>query len=261
MRTPFPLEYAPRGLVGLLVPPANTTVEAEASLLLPPGIGWVAARLVGDAKGTVPERMRQYLEALDATLAQVNNAPVCAYALAVTGASYYCGAATEDAMVARLEERLGVPFITAARAVRDALLALGARRLGLVSPYPDDVTEASVAYWESRGFTVVRVARVPLPEDAFHPIYALGSREATLALEGLDATGVDAVVLLGTGMPTLASIARHPSHGGVPVISSMLALGWRVAEALLRPEAPSAATLRACIEGEGWKAHLGTRLA
>ncbi len=261
MKQPFPLEYARAGLVGLLVPPANTTVEAEASLLLPPGVGWVAARLVGQAEASVATRMRQYLEALDATLAQVNNAPVTAYALAVTGASYYCGAAAEDVLVAQLEQRLDVPFITAARAVRDALVALGARRLGLVSPYPDDVTEASVAYWQSRGFEVVRLARVPLPADAFHPIYALGSPEATLALEALDPSGVDAVVLLGTGMPTLGSIAQYPAHGGVPVISSMLALAWRVAEAVLRPAAPSAATLRACIAGEGWKARLGTRLA
>ena len=261
MRQPFPLEYAPRGLVGLLVPPANTTVEAEASLLLPPGLGWVAARLVGQAEASVATRMRQYLEALDATLAQVNNAPVTAYALAVTGASYYCGAGSEDALVARLEARFGVPFVTAARAVRDALHALGAQRLGLVSPYPDDVTEASIAYWQTRGFTVARVARVPLPADAFHPIYALGSREAALALAGLDASGLDAVVLLGTGMPTLGCIARHPAHGGVPVISSMLALGWRVAEALLRPEAPSPAVLRGLIAGAGWKERLGTRLA
>jgi hypothetical protein len=47
MKQPFPLEYAKHGLVGLLVPPANTTVEAEAALLLPPGIGWITARLVG----------------------------------------------------------------------------------------------------------------------------------------------------------------------------------------------------------------------
>jgi maleate isomerase len=172
----------------------------------------------------VAQRMRQYLEALDGTLAQVNNAPVTAYALAVTGASYYCGAAQEDALVARLEARLGVPFITAARAVCDALAALGARRIGLVSPYPDDVTAASVDYWRSRRFTVARVVCVPPPADAFHPIYVLGSREAEPALRGLDPNGLDAAVLLGTGMPTLPAIAAQPALGEAPVISSMLAL-------------------------------------
>src|SRR5262245_30062211 len=42
------LEYAPRGLVGVLTPQANTTVEPELNLLWPPGVAMINARLVSD---------------------------------------------------------------------------------------------------------------------------------------------------------------------------------------------------------------------
>ena len=40
------LEYAPKGLVGVLTPQANTTVEAEFSILKPPSIGLITSRLM-----------------------------------------------------------------------------------------------------------------------------------------------------------------------------------------------------------------------
>jgi maleate cis-trans isomerase len=258
------LEYAPRGLVGLLVPQANTTVEAEFGILMPPGIAAIAARLTSPHAG-IADRMRDYIASLDATIAQFADAPLGALALAVTGASYYTGAAEEDEAVARLEDRLGVPVVTAARAVRDSLLALGARRIGLVSPYPPDVTAASAAYWTARGFAVARIAETTPPAGAFHPIYALGSDAAVAALDSLDAAGLDAVVMLGTGMPTLRAILARPALGAAPVTSSMLSLAWRVAEALARGRTagappPPAESLRPWIAGEGWRARLAARL-
>jgi maleate isomerase len=107
------LEYAPRGLVGLLVPQANTTVEAEFGILMPPGVTFISARLTSPQAG-IADRMRDYIASLDTTIAQFANAPLGALALAVTGASYYTGATEEDTAVARLEDRLGVPVVTAA---------------------------------------------------------------------------------------------------------------------------------------------------
>ncbi len=46
--TDMSLEYAPRGLVGMLTPQANTTVEPEFNLLWPPGVAMINARLMSD---------------------------------------------------------------------------------------------------------------------------------------------------------------------------------------------------------------------
>jgi len=42
------LEYAPRGLVGMLTPQANTTAEPEFNILWPRGISMINGRLMSD---------------------------------------------------------------------------------------------------------------------------------------------------------------------------------------------------------------------
>jgi maleate cis-trans isomerase len=248
------LAYAPRGLVGVLTPQANTTVEPEMALLLPRGFAMLNARLTSPA-ATIEARLLDYLRDLEASLAQFANAPVSAFAFACTGASYLAGPAEEDALVARIEAARGVPMVTAARAVCDAFAVLGARRIGLVSPYPPALTQAAIGYWQARGFEVARVAGAEQPAGAFHPIYAMSSATAQGALEALAPDGIDAVVMLGTGMPTLTPIAAHPRVGRAPVLSCMLALAWRSALAA-EGSTPDPAGLLAWISGGAWRARL-----
>jgi maleate cis-trans isomerase len=253
------VEYAPRGLLGVLTPQANTTVEPELAALLPPGIAMLNARMTS-AKPTIVARLLDYLASLEACSAQFANAPIGAIAFACTGASYYAGVAEEEAAVQRISAARGVPFVTAGHAVRDAFHALGARRIGLVSPYPRDLTDAAAAYWQALGFEVVRVSGSELKEGVFHPIYAMSGEGAHQALMALDPRGLDGIAMLGTGMPTLAPILRTPFHGGVPVLSCMLALAWRSVTAL-DGATPERETLLAWVRAEGWGARHRARLA
>jgi maleate cis-trans isomerase len=248
------LTCAPRGLIGVLAPQANTTVEPELALLLPRGFAMLNARLTS-AQQTIEARLLDHLRDLEPSLAQFANAPLAAFAFACAGASYLAGPEQEDALVARIEAVRGVPMVTAARAVCDAFAVLGARRIGLVSPYPPALTEAAARSWRARGFEVVRIAGAEQPEGAFHPIYAMTATTAQGALETLQPAGLDAVVMLGTGMPTLAPIASHPRRGEAPVLSCLLALGWRSVLAA-EGRAPDREGLLGWIAGGAWRARL-----
>ena len=250
------LAYARAGLLGVLTPQANTTVEPEFSILLPPATAMLTARLTS-ARPVLNDRLVDYVAGLDGTCAQFANAPLGAIAFACTGSSYLVGPAAEDAAVARLSAR--APFITAGRAVCDAFRALGARRIGLVSPYPPDLTEASAAYWTARGFDVVRIIAMATPGAAFHPIYALAEDDAGAALAAMRGAGAEAIILLDTGMPSLGAILAQPEVGGAPVISCNLALIWQ-AIAALRGEAADGVSLRRWISGADWRARYRERL-
>ena len=251
------LEYAPRGLIGALTPQANTTVEPEFSVLWPPGYAMINARLISP-QSTIMARLRDYWVTTEASLDQFANAPLSAVAYACTGASYLAGKDEEDALVARIEDTRGTPFVTSARAVTDALRAFGAARIGLVSPYPADLTEASIGYWKSRGFDVVETSSAFDAGSAFHPIYSLAAASASDALELLRDKPVDAIVMLGTGMPTLGSIAETAGWDGPPVMSCMLCLAWRTIEAI-EGRQPTAEGVRKWIEGSGWTQRLSAR--
>lgn len=253
------VEYAPRGLIGVLTPQANTTVEPELAILLPPGIAMLNARMTSD-KPTIIARLLDYLRDLPVSRAQFANAPLSAIAFACTGASYFAGVAEEDALVARMEDAAGIPVITAARAVRDAFVAVGATRIGLVSPYPDDLTEAAVTYWTARGFEVAAVSRGAMASGAFHPIYAMDAAGAAAALAAVPEGRVQAVAMLGTGMPTLAPILGQPFVGDAPVTSCMHALAWRSICAVDRA-APDAAGFLRWVRGDGWGARYAERMS
>jgi maleate isomerase len=138
------------------------------------------------------------------------------------------------------------------------LTVLKAKRIGLVSPYPDDLNKASVAYWQSHGFEVADVATVFNEGSAFHPIYSLGGSSAAAALQSLKDKPLDAIVMLGTGMPTLRPIAGAIGWNGPPAMSCNLCLAWRAVEAL-DGRAPSGTTLEPWLSGEGWTARLDER--
>ncbi len=112
-------------------------------------------------------------------------------------------------------------------AVLAGLRAVGARRIGLVTPYIEAVTAPMRAVLEREGFEVVRAVSFGEAEEAKVARIDPGSiREAAL---GAGRGGVDAVFLSCTNLRTLDIIDETEARLGVPVISSNQALGWHMA--------------------------------
>ena len=218
--------YARKGLIGVLTPQANTTVEPEYSILCPEGYAFINARMTSK-KDTIEERLIDYADSIEDHIAQFANAPIQAVALATTGASYLIGKSAEDALIERVMKSWGLPLVTTALAVCDALEVLNARRIALISPYPPALTDESVRYWQSRDLEVARVVSAFEDGEGFHPIYALAADAAGAGLPSVKNCGADAILMLGTGMPTLPAIATHAHWDGPPILSCMLALVWR----------------------------------
>jgi maleate cis-trans isomerase len=250
-----PLEYGRAGLVGVLTPQANATVEPELSVLLGPDVGVINGRMTCPAPD-LRARLVAYFERIDEAIATFADAPMDAIGVACTGASY-------------LVERVPAPFqrpwdgprpvVAAVDAIDRALKGIGARRLAMLSPYPKWLTDACLAHWAKLGYDIV-LLREPAPiEKGYHPIYAQRSRQATAVLDDVATLDVDAVVISGTGLPTLAAMSRLNGAGGPPVLSSNLCLAWALEEILAGRGAAPRPVSAWLAEGAGWRARLRQR--
>ncbi|MFY0691746.1 MAG: hypothetical protein JXR14_07465 [Paracoccaceae bacterium] len=251
-------QYAPLGLLGVLTPQANTTAEPELSILCPPGVSLLTARLTSE-KASMDDRLVDYVLSMERTLDRFANAPLGAVIFACTGAAYLVDPDEENRTLAEIEARRGYPLITAANAVADALAALGATRVGIISPYGDPLHAHALAYWEKRHLEIAEVYRITSDDAAFHPIYALSDQASSVGLEALAGRQIEAVAMLGTGLPTLPTLLKA---GGapLPVISPNLCLMWRALLAL-RGEAPSRENLMPWITGAHWSERFHARTA
>jgi len=237
---------------GLLVPQANTTVEPEMRLLLAGTLLSARLRSRSDDSRT---RGLEYLDRLEEFLLDFDTAPLTAVGYAYTASSYFSGPAREDETFDRLSAKRGHPVLAAARSVRAALAALGARRIALVSPYPAWLHEAAGRYWREAGFEPRHSNSLAPDMGDTRAIYSLPPASAD-ALAGL-AREVDAIVISGTGLPSLPTIAAGDGLG-VPIVSSNLCLAWAMSgggsaalRELLAPTAAWRTRLAAALEDAG----------
>jgi maleate cis-trans isomerase len=229
-----------RGVVALLTPAENPTAEPELSVLLPPDVNLLTARM--HVPGVeMADRLRGYETRMTEWLTPFGDAPLDAVAFACTGSTYLLGPSRRRPET--LQRRAGpCPVVCAADALKDGLESLSARRITLVSPYPAELTEPAAAHWRAAGYEITAVVQSPLAQGASHPIYGQNAASLLAGLrQALDAGPVDAVVAMGTGAPSLAALAVASAETSVPILSSNLATAWSVARNLGIETRPSIA--------------------
>jgi maleate isomerase len=231
MTTAFPA-YGSLGCVGVIVPPANVTVEPEMVDLVPRGLSVIGTRLPGRvSKETgigLRERFVEYNRVLATVADSFGGVPLSALGLACTGSCYLDGPGGDEKLCADLRAGGTRHVITAAHALKELIQALGKRRIGLVTPYPAWVTELAIAYWQASGFEVVQSRELP----GVVSIYEVSTDSVVATAENMMNTGADVILLSGTGVPTVPAIEILSRTAAVPAVSSNLALAWWMLRAL-----------------------------
>src|SRR5262249_57184563 len=89
--------------------------------------------------------------------------------------------------------------------------------------YPETISALGRAYWEAAGLEVVGYARLAGVEN----IYDESEERAYRLARQADVPDADAVLLSGTGLPTVGVLELLERDLGKPVISSNQASLWR----------------------------------
>ena len=212
---------------GMLIPSTNTTVEIEYTRLLPPNLQAHYARL-GKAENVVFSASRD--DDLSYQSKLLGNAKVEVIALTQTSASLHDGGYDAKAK-ARMSEGAGTTAITSAEAIGEAVRALGARRVALISPYSDAVMLRAKHYYESR-YGLEVLATAPFGATDSYAIGELEPENATDAFAQYDRSEIEVLVLPGGNFPTMEHIADWEQQAGKPVLTTNQVVIWAVMAAL-----------------------------
>lgn len=211
---------SPRRL-GLLLPSSNTVVEPEAARLIP-NDGSVTlhfSRFRMTVVSDSAESLGQFAPPAMLTAAELlADAKVELIAWAGTAASWL-GFARDEALVAEIERSCGIVATTSVLAINRRLSDLGARSIGLVTPYIAALESKIIANYAAAGIATRAAERLNLTENTDYATVE-PDRVAELCRRVANARP-DAIVIMCTnlrGAPVAAGLTREL---GIPVLDSV----------------------------------------
>lgn len=212
---------------GVLIPSTNTTVEIEYSRLLPPELQAHVGRL---GKGGATAFSPSLDTDVEYQAKLLGTAKVEVVALAQTSASLFADD-YDDVTIRRMSQAAGVPALTSAVAIGQAVRALGARRIALVSPYSAEVIGRAKRYYETKfGLQVLAVEGFGAT-DAY-AIGQLDADSARAAFARIDRPEIEVLVVPGGNFPTMPHIPGWEQTFGKPVVTTNQAALWAMLQAM-----------------------------
>ncbi|MAP75070.1 MAG: Asp/Glu racemase [Acidimicrobiaceae bacterium] len=245
--------FGGRARIGLVVLENDQTVEAELRGLWPDGVTAFVTRIPMEDQVT-PETLLAMEERIPAAAGLLPSTfGFDAIGYGCTSAATLIGEDGVDAAIRRAHPE--VPNTNPMAAAVAAMGALGAVRIGVVTPYSAEVTAGIVGHLTRKGLAVAVVgsfleesdsvvARITEESVAAAVIQLVASdqaraepssetgaepaRETGVAQAGGGAGSLDAVFVSCTSLRAFGIVEDLEADLGIPVVSSNLAFGWHL---------------------------------
>jgi len=214
--------------VGLMVPANNTTMDGELLVWLPRGSTVTTVKIPRGPGLLTPETIPAYRDsAISLAREHFANGEFDLIAYGCTAAGFISGPPGDAAHSQMLSDATGLPVVTTARAMVNALQHDGAKRVAVVTPYHDSVNSQLTAFLADGGIAVVRLETFrALDVDALGRITAEDVRGLARATMGPDC---DALFIGCSQLPTHAILDDLQREFDRPAWSSIRATAWDAA--------------------------------
>jgi maleate isomerase len=224
--------------IGLVVPSSNVTVETEMPALL--------ARHPVSRFSFHSSRMRMHTVSPEQLAAMNAQRERCVMEIADASPDVILYACLVAVMVGGPGEHHRVESVVAeqlatggsaalirssAGALVEALKAVDAKRIAIVTPYVQPLAEQVVGYLQAEGFAVADWRALEVADNA--EVGCIPGDRVLDAARSLDLTGVDALVISAcVQMPSLDLVDAAEQEFGIPVLSAATAGAYSLLRAL-----------------------------
>jgi maleate isomerase len=212
--------------IGILVPSSNTALEPLTSAI----VSSVPNASVHFARFPVTT-----IQLSDSALSQFQPHKILAAAQLLADAhvdiigwsgtsSGWLGFAADEELCSMIEKSTGIKATTSVLALNKALKALGAKKLGLVTPYLDDVQEAIIKTYAGIGIDASaerhlkrhdNVKFAEIDAETFDPM-----------VKEVVGEGAEAVSTFCTNLSAAQYVERWEAEHGVPVLDTVTTVVW-----------------------------------
>ncbi|WP_069812689.1 maleate cis-trans isomerase family protein [Streptomyces sp. TP-A0874] len=212
--------------IGMVTPSSNTVLEPVTLELAAgvPGLSVHFTRLRVTRISLDPADTGQFDQPAMVRAARLlSDAQVDVIAWNGTSGSWL-GPEYDRAVCRAIEQATSVPATTSTLAVLAALEAYDVRRLGLITPYTEDIAEAIAANYAAHGFPVHAARHLGRTTNFDFALISEGELER--AFHELAAGGCDAVAVVCTNLRAAHLARRWEERTGITVVDSVAATLW-----------------------------------
>ncbi len=224
-----------RAKIGVALPSTNTILQPDFEAMRPDGVtNHVGRIMVPNVKIDSDEAFKRLMGMIEVEIyAAVDRIMTAAPDRVVIGISsfiFWEGLEASEARRSALEKHAGVPVTGGSFALAEALRAHGARRVAVLSPYPQIADDQVSRFLGDCGFEVRRFVGLRCATPL--AIAELDEDRLRAALRELDGDDVDALVQAGTNLSMVRLAAEAERWLAKPVIAINTATYWHVLRGL-----------------------------
>lgn len=215
--------YGWRARIGLISPMPGENVEHAFHICAPEGVSFSSMKM--PFPGPTPEGLTILTDQLRETAAKYKGQKMDLLVFSCTAGSFIKGLGWDRQCIADMEEASGIPAMTTSTAVLEALRALKAESVAVLTPYPDRTNQAEKAFLEQSGFHVANIEGMDM-SSVSGGIYNAEKPFLYRNAKKMDRKGADVFFLSCVALDTLGFVRTLEDDLGVPVITSHQATLW-----------------------------------